>query len=278
MGTPAGRRLAAGPNFPVTKVVLPQMPCGVCCLKLLAVGPSFAPRKTASYIPIWRSLRIDNAACFLGSPMNYTRMFLLASLVLYSLLLLGIEFYTSQSFVRNFFTDIEGPVPFYAVNTTLSVFLLWATALLFAVCLLCIQGTENNQRLRLFFISQLIIFAWLGLDDRFKFHEGLAWRMGIGDHWILIAVAVIEVLCLVALGGKYLLDSGSVGHLFLAAGAFCVMIVIDAWFPHDMRLRLSCEDLAKTWAATYLFLFAWSSCAERIQFLQADLPRPSVEV
>ena len=61
----------------------------------------------------------------------------IALLIAYSLALVGIEWCTSQDYVRNFVCDIDGPVPFYAVNTTLSVFLLWATALLFAICLAC---------------------------------------------------------------------------------------------------------------------------------------------
>ena len=55
-------------------------------------------------------------------------------LVIYSVVLLAIEWNHSQEFVRNYFTDIVGPDRFYAINTTLCVFLLGGTALLFLVC------------------------------------------------------------------------------------------------------------------------------------------------
>ena len=44
--------------------------------------------------------------------------------------LVAIELQTSQDYVRQYFTDIRGDVFLYAVNTTLSTFLLAATALL----------------------------------------------------------------------------------------------------------------------------------------------------
>jgi hypothetical protein len=36
------------------------------------------------------------------------------------------------------------------------------------------------------------------------------------------------------------------------------MIVIDAWVPHDLLLRLTLEDLSKTWSALFFFMFSWS--------------------
>ena len=92
-------------------------------------------------------------------------------LALYSAALIVVELRTSQDFVRNYFTDIEGPVPFFAVNTTISVFLLWSTALMFVVCLATIDGVSNETRIRWFFISQVVVFAYLGFDDRFIYEE-----------------------------------------------------------------------------------------------------------
>jgi hypothetical protein len=92
-------------------------------------------------------------------------------LVVYSAVLIGVELSTSQAFVRNFFTDIEGPVHFYAVNTTLTVALLWGAALLFAVCVVCTEGLPDAAQPRWFYLSQVLMFAFLGFDDRFQFHE-----------------------------------------------------------------------------------------------------------
>ncbi len=80
----------------------------------------------------------------------------LALLAVYSVVLIGVELNTSQDYVRNFFTDIDGPVPFYAVNTTLSVFFLWATALVFAICVACTHGLPDMDRIHWFFISQVL--------------------------------------------------------------------------------------------------------------------------
>ena len=67
--------------------------------------------------------------------MKSLKLYLLTLLVAYTGALLSIEYRFGQDYVRNYFTDIKGPVRFYAVNTTLSAFLLWAIALLFFLCL-----------------------------------------------------------------------------------------------------------------------------------------------
>lgn len=196
-------------------------------------------------------------------------------LAAYSVVLIATELATSQDFVRNFFTDIEGPVPFYAVNTTLSVFLLWATATMFAVCLVCTEGIPNTRRQQLFFLSQVLIFAFLGLDDRFKAHEYLARHLGVGDHYVLLGVAAMEVVFLVVLGGRTVLQSRAARCLYGASLLFAGMLFFDACVQHDMVLRLSLEDLAKTWANLLFFSFAWLICVERIEDLKRAAQRPS---
>lgn len=205
------------------------------------------------------------------------RIWRIALLVLavYSVVLLATELATSQDFVRNFFTDIEGPVPFYAVNTTLSVFLLWATATIFAVCLVCTEGMPDTRRLQRFFLSQVLVFAFLGLDDRFKAHEYLAWQLGVGDHYVLLSVAAMEVVFLVVLGGRTVLESRAARCLFGASLLFGGMVFFDACVQHDMVLRLSLEDLAKSWASLLFFAFAWLLCTERIEALKHAAQQPS---
>jgi hypothetical protein len=185
-------------------------------------------------------------------------------LIAYSAALIGIEWHTSQDYVRNFFCDIEGPVPFYAVNTTISVFLLWATALLFAVCLACERGDPARRRARWFYLSQILVFAWLGMDDRFKLHEAIAGRLGIGDHYVLSAVAAVEVALLVFLGGAIVFRRAPLIRLGIASMFFVVMLFFDAVYPHDAVLRLSLEDIAKTWGTFFFSLFAWQLFTERI--------------
>ncbi|REK22401.1 MAG: hypothetical protein DWQ42_17175 [Planctomycetota bacterium] len=200
--------------------------------------------------------------------MKSTTKVLLLILAIYSVALIAVELMTSQDHVRHYFTDIEGPVRFYAVNTSLSVFLLWATALLFAVCLLCVNNQDGERRLWWFFVSQVAVFAYLGLDDRFKLHESFAWRLGIGDHYVLFVVALAECFFLLALGRREVL-TGRSGRLLLAAAVlFGVMIFFDAVAPHDMVLRLTLEDLAKTWANVFFFAFAWHLCCQQIERLK----------
>ena len=192
---------------------------------------------------------------------------LFALFAVYSTTLIGIEWCTSQDYVRNFVADVEGPVPFYAANTTISVFLLWATALLFAVCISCEQIAGGCRRTFWFFASQVAVFALLGLDDRFKMHEFLARHMGIGDHFILIAIGVVEVVCLLTIGRKIVFQRSVLIRLGAATALFCVMLVFDAIVPHDAFLRLSIEDVAKTWAALFFCLFAWDILAQRLRNL-----------
>jgi hypothetical protein len=178
-------------------------------------------------------------------------------MLLYSLVLMIVELRTSQEFVRNFFTDIDGPVPFFAINTTLSVFLLWSTALMFLVCIACGKNRTSSFVSRRFFVTQMILFGYLGADDRFKLHEHLGWWLSVPDHFILITVAAIEIILLVTIG-RHLLTSRALTFLMLACAFFAVMIVIDAWVPHDLLLRLTLEDLSKTWSALFFFMFSWS--------------------
>lgn len=190
-------------------------------------------------------------------------IFSMALLVVYTVALVVVELRTSQDFVRNFFTDIEGPVPFFAINTTLSVFLLLATALVFLISLAVTEARPENVVLRRFFWSQVFVFAFLGCDDRFKLHENLAFRLETEDHYSLIAIGVAEALLLFVLGRSFL--RGRAG-LFLAAACvlFCVMLLFDAVVPHEMRLRLSLEDLAKTWSSLFFFLFSWEILNDRV--------------
>lgn len=200
--------------------------------------------------------------------MSFPRNLSLALLAIYSCVLIGVELTTSQDYVRNYFSDVEGPVPFYAINTTLSVCLLWGTALLFAVCVTCTECRHGTGWLRYFFASQALVFGYLALDDRFKVHERVAFRLGIGDHFILLAVAVFQVLCL--LSAWPTLSARAKRYLLGGASLFVLMLFFDACVPHDMVLRLSIEDLAKTWATVCFFLFGWESVQNCIVRLRSE--------
>lgn len=190
---------------------------------------------------------------------------LFAALGLYSAALIGIELCTSQDYVRHYVSDVEGPVRFYAVNTTLSVFMLWATALLFGVGLWCASRGNETVRTRWFLATQIAIFAWLGLDDRFRIHEYIAAHGGFGDHYVLLAVGAVELLCLSLLGWNIVFQRSVLIWLGAASLFFVVMLIFDAVVPHDAVLRLSVEDVAKTWAAMCFCLFAWNILSQQME-------------
>ena len=102
-------------------------------------------------------------------------------LTIYCIILISLEIHVSQDFVRNFFTDIKGDIPFYAVNTSLSVFLLAATSLIFIVNLATLPQNKKTPNTIRFYRSQIILFAFLACDDRFLIHEYLGHLLNINE-------------------------------------------------------------------------------------------------
>ncbi len=200
--------------------------------------------------------------------MKLLRFAPLAVMALYSLVLVTIELRTSQDHVRHYFTDIEGPVRLYAINTTLSTFLLWASGLIFCVVLLVIRGVPDKQRERRFCWSQIAIFGYLGADDRFLLHERLSDIVPLHDTLILVVVGVFEVAALALWGDLPKRSRLARLCVLLAAVLFLAMAVIDAFVPSELTLRLTFEDLSKAWAAWFLFLFSWQILTARVVELQ----------
>ncbi len=180
----------------------------------------------------------------------------IAALLAYSGVLLAAEIFVSQEYARLYFTDIHGPVRFYAVNTTVSVIILWSTALIFY---LCVRRREilHNERKRLFFLSQALIFSYLAFDDRFMIHEAIGTLLGVEDALILAAVGAAEIALLITLGRSVLRPTRNKMHIGLAGVCFLAMLLVDGLVPSDAVPRLAVEDLFKTWACFFLFLFAW---------------------
>ena len=196
-------------------------------------------------------------------------------LAVYSAALIAIELRTSQDHVRHYFTDIEGPVRLYAINTTLTTFLLWSAALIFSIQLLLLERPAGRSVEKAFCVSQILIFAYLGFDDRFVVHERLSEAWGIHDTLILAAIGAVEAACLLLLGAPWSLPRRGVLYLSIAAAAFLVMASIDAFLPGELELRLSFEDLAKVWSAFFLFLFSWEVLKLRIAEIEGDARRSS---
>jgi hypothetical protein len=181
---------------------------------------------------------------------------LMGLLIGYSLTIIFIEWRTDQDYVRNYVADISGPVRFYAVNTTLSAFLLWSTALVFALNTQFLGRGTADAKMRLFYISQFCVFCYLGVDERFMLHEWLGGQLGVNDAWLLLTLGLAEIGLLAFLGELKLRALAIRAPLLMGAVFFSIMVVIDGVFPEKMRLRLSFEDLAKTWGSFSLFLFS----------------------
>lgn len=91
----------------------------------------------------------------------------------YSEVLMAYELSTSQAAVRPFFSDIPlKDERLFGINTTLSTSLLWATGLCFTIALSFSDASTDRKSL-LFFASQVVLFGYLGADDRSQGHEYL---------------------------------------------------------------------------------------------------------
>ena len=184
---------------------------------------------------------------------------LLAGLALYSIWLMALELTTSQAGVRPYFSDIEGSVALFGVNTTLSASLLGGAALLLAFAAL-----SSDRAGRSFLLSQAAIFGLLAADDRFQLHERIGWRLGIGDHYVLLAWAVAELAFLAAFCRPALLTLKAALLFVAGASLFAIMFAVDAFVPAAAPMRLSIEDLAKSWAAAMFFGFAWETARDHL--------------
>jgi hypothetical protein len=196
------------------------------------------------------------------------------ALGVYTLAIAAVEFFGSQRAARYFLTDVVstcpdyGYLPLYAINTSLSVFLLCAGAVLFLMAWRCLREQERGGREELFLVSQMLIFFYLGCDDRFMMHEGLSDTIGFKDWMFFGILAVLEGFFLLVPGRLFQRGGKALLSIFLAGGFFGLMMFFDVILPHDMLMRLSIEDLAKLWSAVFLFKFAWDTCAEKIDKLK----------
>jgi len=177
-------------------------------------------------------------------------------LVVYSALLIGVEAGTSQEYVRHYFSDIDGGRPFFAINTTLSMMLLASGAVLMIFAAFA-QPASTPRRASLLLFTQAGMLGFLAFDDRFQLHEALAYRLNLGDHFIMAIWALIELIFILVFARRNFVPISSFVFVVIGAVFFVIMMIFDAVLPHDMFLRLSVEDLAKSWAAACFFAASW---------------------
>ena len=190
-------------------------------------------------------------------------------LSIYSAILISLEINVSQEYVRNFFTDIEGDVALYAVNTSLSVLLLLGTSFIFIIVLKTLPKEESSKKRIPFYRSQVVLFAYLGLDDRFLIHEYIGYVFKINDAFIFIGLGILEIILILAWNDYQHWSIRTKKYLLLAAAFSILMILIDGAFPREIVPRLSLEDLSKTWANAFIFMFAWSILMHNVNILKS---------
>lgn len=197
-------------------------------------------------------------------------------LVGYTAVMAAVGFFMPHGQLRYFMTDIEcahtefAAVPLYAVNTTLSVFLLWAGAVLFAMSWRCLRLKELGGKEEVFLVSQALIFFYLGCDDRFLIHEALSETIGMKDVLFFGFLGMLELFFLVYFG-RILERSRRVQiDVFLAGFFFGIMFMTDVFVSYTFSMHLALEDLAKLWSAVFLFKFSWDTCAEKIWMLKGQ--------
>jgi hypothetical protein len=206
----------------------------------------------------------------MNSKVQYFFAFLL---IVYSLTLIITQVNTSEDYVRQYFTDIKGDVAFYAVNTSISAFLLAATGLVFVLCI-PIMNEKTLASERIFIYTQIFVFFYLAIDDRFQIHDakGLPFR----GEYLFLLVGFIEGVVLLFYAKILEQDWKIKRPLFVAAVLFCIMFVIDIYGDKmHLYLRLSFEDLCKTWANVFFFLFSYQVFLEKLNALKRKtVPMP----
>jgi len=176
-------------------------------------------------------------------------------LAVYSAALVVQEWNHGLRGVRPYFSDVVGPVAFHSVNTTLSAAMLWAAALVFVMLR---RLDRVCPRRRAFYASQALLFCYVGIDERFMFHEWFDFETGINDTYLFAAIGLLEIGLLIFLGNLRGLPAAPRCWLAGAALLYGTSAFVDWLEPAGLQVRLALEDLPKTWAGACVFLFAWS--------------------
>lgn len=180
-------------------------------------------------------------------------------LLVYSAAIMGCELMFGQPAVREYLTDIHGKVFFYGINTTLTTLFLVLIAYNFILCALDFKKSDRGKKLLWFFISQSALFLFLAMDERFKVHERIGVHLKIDDAYVLGMIGVFELGLLYYYKEIQWPRTFKSLSLFLGGFLFGIMILIDAFGADKGVLRLSFEDLSKTWAIFFLFLYSFES-------------------
>ncbi len=186
----------------------------------------------------------------------------------------AVALFSSEYAVRYFLTDLVSTcpnysyLPFFGINTTFSVFLLWAGAVLFLAAHRCLKTAGTDSKEELFLVSQFLMFLYLGCDDRLLIHERLSDTIGMKDALFFGALGLLELFFLLRWGKLLTRPLRQIVDVLIAGFFFCAMVAADVLLPYNFQPRLALEDLSKLWSAVFLFKFAWDVCIEKIESLK----------
>jgi hypothetical protein len=191
-----------------------------------------------------------------------------ALLALYTAALIIVEARFSQDFVRNYFADVIGPRPFYAVNSVLSLCIMVCTGVVFLVNFILADGFRGRGMAPWFYATQVVMFVYFAIDELLMIHELAGYRFGFNDALWILGLGLVEAFLVFRLGELKRMGRRARQFLFTGVILFGSMWIIDAFAPKRAFLRLSFEDLSKLWAIVFFFLWALQICRDRIEALK----------
>ena len=203
-----------------------------------------------------------------GKDLRRLELVAFALLTVYTATLIYAEARFSQDFVRNYFSDVIGPRPFYAVNSVLSLSLMISTGVIFLINFILVDGLRGRGKAPLFYATQVVMFVYFALDELFMIHELVGLRFGVNDAFFILGLGIVEVILIVGIGELRTMGPRAKRLLYTAVVLFVCMWFIDAYAPKRAFLRLSLEDLFKLWAIVFFFMWALQICRERIDDLK----------
>jgi len=204
---------------------------------------------------------------------KYFRPATLAALGLYSVGFLLFEYASFHGVPPTDVSHLPNPFPLYVVNATLSVFLMLGTALLFMVSLVVDELRAERRALSTggkFYISQIVIFALLGLDEQFRPYDALRAWVNIEQSIVLLVVGAAECVLIARLGEMRARGTQVRRNLYLAAAIFVAIVGTAFGIPERVQQYFALAGLAMTWFALFSFLVAWEILREELAALRSS--------
>ena len=161
--------------------------------------------------------------------LTITRNICAVILIAYSILLISFDWQHGQAAVRPYFSDIPSSPFSFGINT-LSFFLIWCCAFLFYLSTLYIE----DKKLLICCLYVCTVFFYLGLDDRFMFHERISAITGRNDIWSILLAGVFFSLMVIYLFVRGKLSYQSIKYLFYASICFFLWFVFDVFLSITM--------------------------------------------